>query len=269
MKNKINFPKIIHQTYRDNNLPDNFKKSSQEWQRLNKDWIYKLWTDAMIDDYINTKHPQYKKMFDNFPYKIQKIDTIRYFILFDFGGVYSDLDIVPLKSLDEYDFGDSDLYLMKSINTPCLYTNSFMISKPNVSLWTQLIDAIEKNDLPWYAIGKHLTVMESTGPARLTYVANRYDRTIVVLPLIFFNPSDIKEIDDGLSKQKAIEAGAMVYSTPGSSWHSWDSSLINFFYIHTDLFIFLIILFVIWIIYIFMKKRYVSAQLESCQQKLL
>lgn len=257
-------PKIIHQTWKTKDVPEHWKISQGEWLRLHPDWKYILWTDDMIEEYINKYYPQYITMFKEFPYAIQRVDTIRYFLLRDFGGVYSDLDIVPLKSLNTYNFINSDVYVMKSANTPCCYTNAFMISKPGIKLWLKLIDYIEKYDLPWYAIGKHLTVMTSTGPEALTRIVNNYDDNICVLPLSLFNTSDIEEVENCKSKNKSIESNAMLYSIPGSSWHSWDSQLINFFYMHTDLTIFLCLLFVIWIIYTWRSKIYYQKELSIC-----
>jgi mannosyltransferase OCH1-like enzyme len=276
-------PKIIHQNWMGFKTPGGSKTppggfinqninnvkiikeweiSQKEWKRLHPDWKYILWTSDVVNEFIDTYYPEYSKMFKKLPYDIQRADTIRYFILRDFGGVYSDLDIVPLKSLNEYKFIDSDIYIMKSANTPCCYTNSFMISKQGVKVWTNLIKYIEKYELPWYAIGKHLTVMTSTGPEALTRVVNNYDDNICVLPLSLFNSSNVDEIDKGLSKDKAINNNSMIYHIEGKSWNGWDSKIINFFYMHTDLVIFLCILFIVWMIY---TRIYYKNELIKCK----
>jgi mannosyltransferase OCH1-like enzyme len=257
-------PKIIHQTWKNEDVPDHWKISQVEWKRLCPDWKYVLWTDQMIEDYINQYYQKYIEMFKNFPYTIQRVDTIRYFILREFGGVYSDLDTVPLKSLNDYNFIDSDVYLVKSANTPCCYTNSFMISKPGIKLWDKMIDFIEKYDLPWYAWGKHLTVMTSTGPDALATVVNRYNDNICILPSILFNSSNVEEVENGMSKEKSVKNNAVLYSIPGSSWHDWDSQLINFFYMNINLTIFVCLLIIIWIFYIWWSKRYYQQKLDIC-----
>ena len=41
-------PKIIHQTWKTKEVPEKWKKSQEEWQRLHPDWLYILWTDEDI-----------------------------------------------------------------------------------------------------------------------------------------------------------------------------------------------------------------------------
>ena len=95
-------PKIIHQTWVDNNIPDKWKISSMMWQKHHPDWQYILWTDKMIRDYIKLGYPQFLKRFDSYKYNIQRIDMIRYFILKDFGGIYCDLDLYPIQNIEKY-----------------------------------------------------------------------------------------------------------------------------------------------------------------------
>ena len=38
-----NIPKIIHQTWKDNNIPEKWKLSQTMWQKHHPDWQYILW----------------------------------------------------------------------------------------------------------------------------------------------------------------------------------------------------------------------------------
>ena len=78
-------PKIIHQTWKDNVIPENWIMSPVNWKRLHGDWLWLLWTDDDIREYIRTFHPDYVGLFNGFKYGIQMADAIRYFILYDFG----------------------------------------------------------------------------------------------------------------------------------------------------------------------------------------
>ncbi len=90
-------PKIIHQTWKDNNIPDKWKISKKMWKKHHPEWRYILWTDKMIRDYIEIGYPEFLKLFDSYKYNIQRVDMIRYFILKDLGGIYSDLDLYPTE----------------------------------------------------------------------------------------------------------------------------------------------------------------------------
>jgi len=47
--------------------------------------------------YLNSYHPEIVHHYKKYEYLIQRADMIRYFILYDYGGIYCDLDMYPLK----------------------------------------------------------------------------------------------------------------------------------------------------------------------------
>ena len=53
-----------------------------------------LWTDEKAREFIAKEYPWFLETFDNYPYPIQRADSIRYFVLSHYGGVYLDLDDV-------------------------------------------------------------------------------------------------------------------------------------------------------------------------------
>ena len=61
---------------------------------------YKLWLEQDCIDLLQ-RYPQYIDLYNNFRHEIQKVDFIRYLILYDEGGIYIDLDICPINSIDE------------------------------------------------------------------------------------------------------------------------------------------------------------------------
>ena len=246
----LTFPRIIHQTWKNNIIPKHWQISQDEWKRLHPDWTYMFWTDDMNFIYIKTHYPQFLNTYENFRYGIQRADAIRYIILKDFGGVYSDLDIVPNKSLDSYDFGDQDVYLIKSANTPCAYTNSFMISKPNIPLWNDMIEYTTNYKPEWYSRGKHLRVMLSTGPLAFTRVISKYEHTISILPATLFNSMSVKDIQDNMRNTTSY-----LYSITGNSWHEYDSKIINFFFTHHEILILIFILLIIYMLHTILTKN--------------
>ena len=94
--------KIIHQTWKNKNIPnDTFKRNWVEsWKNLNPTWEYKLWTDEDMHDFISTKYSWFIPTFEAYPEQIQRVDSFRYFIIYEYGGLYADLDIECFKPLD-------------------------------------------------------------------------------------------------------------------------------------------------------------------------
>lgn len=104
-------PKIIHQTYINESIPEIWQEPQQTCLDLHPDYEYKLWTDKkarefIANEYATTPQPQehqaltilrypwFLETFDGYPYPIQRADAIRYFVLHHFGGIYIDLDDV-------------------------------------------------------------------------------------------------------------------------------------------------------------------------------
>jgi len=244
---KNGIPKIIHQTWKTKNVPKKWKKSEKEWKRLHPTWIYHLWTDKEIRDYIKKNHPDLLEIHDSYPYNIQRADMIRYIVLHDFGGVYSDLDLYPVKNIESYLTNSTD-YVVYSANSNC-FTNALMISKKGSIIQYEAMKAL-KNKKPWWAIIKHLNVMCTTGPLMFHQVMRNTSQLYSILPQPLFNPYSIT---DNLNIEKD---NVYIRTLEGSSWHSWDSSFINFvvkykitFIILSILLFFLIIFSIIYLIY--------------------
>lgn len=92
-------PKIIHQTWRDHDLPvpNNLPES---WKRLNPDWEYRFWTDADLADFVEQEYPDIWPLFQASRKPVQKADIARYLILHCYGGIYADIDTECVGTLD-------------------------------------------------------------------------------------------------------------------------------------------------------------------------
>lgn len=97
----IEFPRIIHQTWKDReSIPGKFKAWAESWQKHHPNWTYHLWTDAQNRGLIATSYPWFLHTYDNLKVNIQKVDSARLFYLHKYGGIYADLDLECLRPLD-------------------------------------------------------------------------------------------------------------------------------------------------------------------------
>lgn len=104
-------PKIIHQTYKNETIPDVWVEAQQSCIDLHPDYeyivrcqnysqlgsaneMYQLWTNEMSRDFIAAEYPWFLETFDGYQFPIQRADSIRYFVLAHYGGTYIDLDDV-------------------------------------------------------------------------------------------------------------------------------------------------------------------------------
>ena len=98
-------PKIIHQIYF--NLYGKqveeiavYNKSIEQIKLHNPDYEHKLWNEKTSSKLIKEKLPQYYDFYINMRYDVQRIDFMRFVVLYLYGGFYVDLDLINIKSLE-------------------------------------------------------------------------------------------------------------------------------------------------------------------------
>ena len=112
-------PKIIHQTYKTfDTIPDKWLYTQQLVRTHNADFEYMFWTDATLREFLHTNYPYFLSTYDSYPYTIQRIDAVRYFLLYHYGGFYIDLDIgiilAPYYIYNYHEFSYANNYLFLS-----------------------------------------------------------------------------------------------------------------------------------------------------------
>jgi len=107
--------KIIHQTYKDTNLPEGWKDTPSEWKKMHPGWEYKFWTDETARAFIAEEYDWFLDTYDGYPYPIQRADALRYFAVYHYGGVYADMDLQPRVNLEQLVTG-TDVVLFETPN---------------------------------------------------------------------------------------------------------------------------------------------------------
>lgn len=173
-------PKIIHQVWEgrtDPEMPIRLKILARTWQKQNPDWEYHLWNGEEMDKLVETHFPKYLEMYKNFPYPVQRWDTIRYMILYIYGGVYTDLDTECFRSINDlvknktFAFGEEP---SPNKDIPNRIGNAFLVSEKGNKGWLIILKHIQKH------IDKKKnyieTVMNSTGPNMITRIFNELEK---------------------------------------------------------------------------------------------
>jgi mannosyltransferase OCH1-like enzyme len=136
-------PRIIHQTYRDiHSIPYQWQQASNSCRTLHPDYEYKFWTDEEGRRLIEQTFPCLLSTFDSYPYNIQRADVIRLVVLYVYGGIYIDFDIICLKSLDQllqYEF-------ILPRTTPVGLSNDLIISKPKHPFLFKVINNLPQSN---------------------------------------------------------------------------------------------------------------------------
>jgi hypothetical protein len=148
-------PKIIHQTWKSNNLPIIFQKIYDYNKSTNDNFEYMLWTDdnsgLYIDEFIKKEYPKIYEIYQKIELGVQKSDIARLAILHYYGGIYIDLDILLLKNIENlFDYNldklyfalepkEQSIFLWEKDNYIC---NAFFACSPKNILVGKMLDSI-------------------------------------------------------------------------------------------------------------------------------
>lgn len=76
------------------------------WIARNPNYHYRLvtstWADAFVDEHFAAEHPEMAQTYHSLRNPGLKSDLLRYLILYVEGGVYTDIDTVALRPIDEW-----------------------------------------------------------------------------------------------------------------------------------------------------------------------
>jgi mannosyltransferase OCH1-like enzyme len=209
------------------------------WKELHPSFQYILWDKAKCREFIKEHFNFFLPIYDGYQYNVQRADSIRYFILYHYGGVYSDIDLEPYKCIESLlvRCDSKNCVLYRSPNSDKI-TNDFMICKPRCFFWKKIFkEMIINHDLDY--ISKHLTVMYSTGPLLLDYIYNRCKlrkNYIYIINAKYINNCDVSE------EKPARNDEAYLIRWEGNTWHATDSSIINFIYTYCSHIVLIIII---------------------------
>ena len=92
-------PARIIQTGKSRDLPLKNRASVANLKSLNPDFEYLFYDDSEVELFIDLEFPQYRSIYDGFPFRIQRFDFFRYLAVYRFGGFYFDLDVFLAEGL--------------------------------------------------------------------------------------------------------------------------------------------------------------------------
>ncbi len=216
----MKIPKIIHQTWKEEAIPEKWNAYQQTVQQLHPDWEYRLWTDAENDAFARKEFPEFYPVYKGFSRNIMRADVIRYLIMYKIGGLYLDLDYEFLKP---FDFEEALVVLPKnrSISEGDAYDgigNCVFASVPGHVYWRNVLDDL-KNNPP--VIDNYGDVIAATGPLLLTriYDAGKYP-DVVTPERMVFHPAAPKN----KKARERLEQNGITYGIH-HGWGSWKERL--------------------------------------------
>jgi mannosyltransferase OCH1-like enzyme len=163
----MQIPRIIHQLWKDEDVPPRWRGAVASVKRYHKGWEYRLWTDALVDEHVRVNHPKFYPVFAGMNRHIMRVDVFRYVLMHDFGGLYCDLDYEFVRP---YDYGDAGVVLSLEYDEQYgddvnQLANYVFASVPRHDFWRDVMDNVQQ--YPPYAASPE-DVCSVTGPWYLT-----------------------------------------------------------------------------------------------------
>lgn len=230
-KRRRSIPRILHQTWKDGNIPRDLETFRRTWRKHHPDWIYCLWSDRDIREFIRLRYPWFLPIYDQYPEHIMRVDAVRYFIMSYYGGVYIDLDFQCLKPLDNLLEGKQivvgleppahlDLHFAKERELAQILCNAFIASVPGHPFWEHVFKQL-------IAYHRSPGPLDASGPFLLTRAYESYAQkdNITVLPSDRIYPASSEEPWAELDPEIQAEISEKAYAVHhwrGTWWKGMD-----------------------------------------------
>ena len=180
------------------NIPEKYHFNISRWKELHPHYEYKLWDEHSISRFLKKHYPDYFEPWSSLDKMIKKCDCARYFILHHFGGVYADMDTLPLKDIEDLvsSYKEFEIILSEESQDPQVWKsdissqiskessletvvgNAIIISSNKVDFWIEFINESFKR--------KNLSVLESFSTWHLTKAIDKWQLNgIKVIPYYF------------------------------------------------------------------------------------
>jgi mannosyltransferase OCH1-like enzyme len=206
-------PPIIHHILIGNiNLDKrpSWKQAREACLKWHPNYEYKFWNDSLAEELILKEYPWFYSTWKSYSYPIQRADSLRYLVLYHYGGIFLDLDLHCRRSLGplrRFEFISPAAY-------PVGISNGFLMVSPRHPFIKVLVDQLplfNRNFLLPYA-----TVMFSTG---CMYLSAQYS--------LYNDRCHLKLLDYKLHRLSGHVSTPLFTHDGSSSWHSKDALLIK------------------------------------------
>lgn len=165
-------PRLIHQTAKTADIPEQWRGFQRRVRELHPDWTYRLWTDEDNLAFVASELPDFLGVFTRLPKNIMRADAIRYVLMYKLGGLYLDLDFEMLKPFDltQYDCV-LPLETDGEFGPTSRVGNAFFASAPGHPFFKAVLDDLRAHP----PIGEDVNVLTATGPLYITSVLQRLE----------------------------------------------------------------------------------------------
>ncbi|CAF1614161.1 unnamed protein product [Didymodactylos carnosus] len=214
-RHQTQIPRHIHQIWissiKNEEMFARFQKASNSCIKLNPGYNYTLWTHNKILIWLKAQYPWFLPLYNIYRYDMQRIDAMKYLLLFHYGGIYIDLDVscqvadIVTAMLPNNTIQTDEPDIIFHMGGEGISANTDIKAAKRHHPFFKLAVSQLKAANRWFYL-YHLTIILSAGPTFLFGIYRQY-------PLkddFYFVPNDLLE-------------GHLVEFIGGGTWYGKDT----------------------------------------------
>jgi mannosyltransferase OCH1-like enzyme len=182
--NTFPIPKIVHTSFKTyESIPKEYNQVFKSWKVTNPDWEVKFYSYKDNDILVKNNFPWLYDTYKNFYFDEQRLDMAKACYLYLYGGLYVDVNYLPLANIDPlfYKSNDELYFAYNNDNTQNTIVSSFIASKPKSSFWLSYLKNIIGDNGNIFST-KYGIINSTTGSQKITDLMKKYNGTIGKLP---------------------------------------------------------------------------------------
>lgn len=182
--NSFPIPKTIHTSFKTyESIPKEYNEVFKSWKVTNPDWEVNFYSYKDNDLLVKNNFPWLYDTYKNFYFDEQRLDMAKACYLYLYGGLYVDVNYLPLANIDPLFYkSNAELYFAyyNDSNENRIVT-SFIASKPKSSFWLTYLKNII-GDKGYIFSSKYGIINSTTGSQKITDLVKSYNGTVGKLP---------------------------------------------------------------------------------------
>lgn len=94
--------KFIHQIWLQgiSKIPKKYESIRVTWIEKHPDWYYRMWDISSLYSLLKNEYPQYIYIYEKLIYPLQKIHFFQYLLMYHYGGMIPQIDMVCVKNME-------------------------------------------------------------------------------------------------------------------------------------------------------------------------
>ncbi len=188
-------PAVVHLTWKTKRIPRSLRRYADSWSKFQSLTI-RLHSDEDLRNLIALHFPEYLEQYDLFTRNIERVVFARYALMDVYGGVYADLDmecirsIEPLLSSTRAIIGTEPIEHAIHYRVERVLCNAILLSPPGHPVWRSIMAHIVANYQP------NGNVVFNTGPMAMTRLHQQrpevYQDVVISEPTVFYPVVDAR-----------------------------------------------------------------------------